>query len=91
MRKSAQRLEVIPGSVPDPADFPPGCRFHPRCHLSERIAAEGDRPTLNLDRGGTPVAVLASCRDGRPGAEQDGGGPALREIRTDHYAACWEI
>ncbi|MBN2212497.1 MAG: ABC transporter ATP-binding protein [Sedimentisphaerales bacterium] len=26
-----QRLEVIPGSVPDPLHFPTGCKFHPRC------------------------------------------------------------
>ena len=25
------RLQVIPGSVPDPRALPPGCRFHPRC------------------------------------------------------------
>src|SRR5690606_26151628 len=24
-------LPVIPGSVPNPAHFPRGCRFHPRC------------------------------------------------------------
>ena len=26
------RLDVIPGSVPNPLDFPAGCKFHPRCH-----------------------------------------------------------
>jgi peptide/nickel transport system ATP-binding protein len=25
------RLRVIPGTVPNPARFPTGCRFHPRC------------------------------------------------------------
>ncbi len=25
------RLATIPGNVPNPADFPPGCPFHPRC------------------------------------------------------------
>ncbi len=25
------RLRVIPGTVPNPARFPEGCRFHPRC------------------------------------------------------------
>jgi oligopeptide/dipeptide ABC transporter ATP-binding protein len=29
-RKQA-RLEVIPGATPSPANFPLGCRFHPRC------------------------------------------------------------
>ncbi|MFD1526794.1 oligopeptide/dipeptide ABC transporter ATP-binding protein, partial [Halolamina salina] len=27
----------LPGSPPDPADPPDGCRFHPRCHLRERL------------------------------------------------------
>jgi peptide/nickel transport system ATP-binding protein len=29
--KKKARLEVIPGHVPSPLSFPPGCRFHPRC------------------------------------------------------------
>ena len=29
-----ERLEVIPGQVPDPRRFPTGCRFHPRCHMA---------------------------------------------------------
>ena len=27
----AQRLDAIPGTVPNPARFPSGCKFHPRC------------------------------------------------------------
>ncbi len=26
-----ERLEVIPGNVPNPLHFPSGCKFHPRC------------------------------------------------------------
>ncbi len=29
-----ERLRVIPGTVPDPAAFPSGCRFHPRCPVA---------------------------------------------------------
>ena len=28
-----ERLEVIGGSVPDPLEFPSGCKFHPRCPI----------------------------------------------------------
>lgn len=32
-----ERLKVIPGMTPDPANLPSGCRFHPRCeHCVER-------------------------------------------------------
>jgi oligopeptide/dipeptide ABC transporter ATP-binding protein len=30
-----ERLEIIPGMVPDAREFPPGCRFAPRCPLAE--------------------------------------------------------
>ena len=30
-----QRLTVIPGTVPNPVDFPSGCRFHPRCSYTQ--------------------------------------------------------
>jgi oligopeptide/dipeptide ABC transporter ATP-binding protein len=29
-----ESLRVIPGSVPNPAQFPAGCRFHPRCPVA---------------------------------------------------------
>jgi oligopeptide/dipeptide ABC transporter ATP-binding protein len=31
LARGRARLSSIPGSVPDPLEFPPGCRFHPRC------------------------------------------------------------
>lgn len=31
------KLTVIPGSVPNLIDLPPGCSFHPRCHFAESI------------------------------------------------------
>ena len=30
-----EKLKSIPGTVPDPLNFPPGCRFHPRCEFAE--------------------------------------------------------
>ena len=29
----SDRLETIPGTVPNPLNFPEGCKFHPRCPL----------------------------------------------------------
>ncbi len=39
--RRGKKLAVIEGNVPDPVDYPAGCRFHPRCPLmtSECIAA----------------------------------------------------
>ena len=37
LKKEKDKLEVIPGSVPNPAEFPTGCRFHPRCREADRI------------------------------------------------------
>ena len=36
------RLDTIPGTVPNPARFPTGCKFHPRCPRT-RASAGGRR------------------------------------------------
>jgi len=40
-----RRLEVIPGMVPNPLEFPPGCRFHPRCKFTKSVCKE-EEPEL---------------------------------------------
>jgi len=45
----SDRLEWIPGSPPDPANRPPGCRFAPRCSLH---IAECDTPPPLVALGG---------------------------------------
>jgi oligopeptide/dipeptide ABC transporter ATP-binding protein len=32
----AERLPVIPGTVPEPLHFPSGCKFHPRCPIGSK-------------------------------------------------------
>ena len=54
------RLEVIPGNVPNPLSFPGGCHFHPRCPLGSQ-----DRKCQSED-------------------------PALKELRPNHWVACWK-
>lgn len=44
-----ERLAVIPGTVPAPQNWPPGCRFEPRCEICEGKARErcqNDMPPL---------------------------------------------
>lgn len=36
-----QKLDVIPGRVPDPLHFPPGCRFSDRCRFAEDRCRKG--------------------------------------------------
>jgi peptide/nickel transport system ATP-binding protein len=41
LRESRKRkLEVIRGTVPNPLNFPSGCRFHPRCTQAQELCAE---------------------------------------------------
>ena len=36
---------ILPGDVPDPADPPSGCRFHPRCRYAADLCRT-ERPAL---------------------------------------------
>ena len=79
------RLDVIPGSVPNPAALPAGCPFHPRCAHTTELAAEaseGRTTVLNPDRlaGVEPHRVMSRCI---------GDDPPLREVKPGHWAACW--
>ena len=44
--RRADRLQSIPGTVPSPAEFPTGCRFHPRC------------PQMQADCPNHPIPLL---------------------------------
>ncbi|AGL49423.1 MULTISPECIES: ABC transporter ATP-binding protein [Thermotoga] len=41
-----ERLKSIPGNVPDPLNFPPGCKFHPRCEFFEKGKCDVEEPEL---------------------------------------------
>ena len=43
---SVERLQTLPGSVPDLIDPPEGCRFHPRCPYA-KVKCSEEVPTLD--------------------------------------------
>jgi oligopeptide/dipeptide ABC transporter ATP-binding protein len=75
-----ERLETIPGTVPNPARFPTGCKFHPRCPRTRR-AAETAQPQdlVEVASGGERFKVLRKCATDEP---------ALKEVQRRHWAAC---
>ena len=76
----AHRLETIAGNVPNPANFPCGCKFHPRCTKTRELAAAapaGD--TVQVTVGGEPARVMKLCVDAEP---------ELRQTGDAHWAAC---
>ncbi|HUJ11291.1 MAG TPA: ABC transporter ATP-binding protein [Verrucomicrobiae bacterium] len=41
-----ERLQSIPGNVPNPARLPTGCKFHPRCERAQDDCAREPEPAL---------------------------------------------
>jgi oligopeptide/dipeptide ABC transporter ATP-binding protein len=88
----AERLQTIPGTVPNPARFPTGCKFHTRCHRTRQLAqAHGPPsvgfgssidPTVEITSAGERFRVLSRC------AMEE---PDPREISRNHWAACHQI
>jgi peptide/nickel transport system ATP-binding protein len=76
-------LTGIPGSVPDLLEPPPGCRFHPRCWLRERLGRPercvSERPPLREVSGGHTTAchfaeeLTTTEGDVRSSERQQGG------------------
>jgi oligopeptide/dipeptide ABC transporter ATP-binding protein len=76
----AHRLQTIPGNVPNPANFPCGCKFHPRCDKTRHLAAaSGVGDVVQVTVGGEPATVMKLCVDAEP---------ELRQTGVQHWAAC---
>jgi oligopeptide/dipeptide ABC transporter ATP-binding protein len=92
----AARLESIPGSVPNPARFPSGCKFHPRCPRTRELAArQPGGAAIQLDyRGGDAPAVPPVAEINADGERVRVMGlcvtnePALKEVHPRHWGAC---
>ena len=50
-KPKTEKLSTIPGMVPSPLRFPPGCKFHPRCGFCQDICRT-DEPELREIRPG---------------------------------------
>jgi len=51
VEKDVDRLETIPGSVPNLISPPEGCRFHPRCPKAMEICKKKVPPTIEISEG----------------------------------------
>ena len=49
--REQQRLEAIPGNVPQLGRFPAGCRFHPRCPKAQADCAQKAPELLEVEAG----------------------------------------
>jgi oligopeptide/dipeptide ABC transporter ATP-binding protein len=78
--RTQNRLETIPGTVPNPSAFPTGCKFHPRCDRTRRCAAEADASDTATLPGGDRVLRRCAALE-----------PPLREVSNGRWCACWEV
>jgi oligopeptide/dipeptide ABC transporter ATP-binding protein len=56
--KDAARLEVLPGSIPDPISPPNGCRFHPRCPQAMAKCGSVEPPDFQISERQTAKCWL---------------------------------
>src|SRR5687768_9019726 len=77
------RLEQIPGTVPNPARFPSGCKFHTRCHRTRKLALEAKpEDTIEIASTDERFRVLKRCTSEEP---------ELREVHARHWARCHQL
>ncbi|PSP94214.1 ABC transporter ATP-binding protein [Halobacteriales archaeon QS_4_62_28] len=59
------RLQTIPGTMPDLVDVPTGCSFHPRCPYAEAACTRKEPkpvdPDTGMDATGTDADRAAAC------------------------------
>ena len=61
----ARRLPMIEGAVPELQDYPPSCRFAPRCPRASEICT-AVAPALTADANGAKVACHHPLRSAGP-------------------------
>ncbi len=78
---------LIRGDPPSPASPPPGCRFHPRCWLRERLGSPAECESVEPPRVGPDLAHEAACHFSDRAAIEPIGGPT--SIGGDVTLANW--
>ena len=58
-----KKLNVIPGNVPNPTEFLPGCKFHPRCPHTMDICRETEPKLIEVSPGHTCACHLYPGQD----------------------------
>ena len=66
--KDTERLQPIQGLMPDPANLPEGCKFHPRCPYAVEACAQQHPGMTDL----TPGHLCRCLRCGDPILSQEG-------------------
>jgi len=51
LEEKRNRLNAIPGQVPDPMNLPEGCKFHPRCYLRIEECRKEEPPLFEVQEG----------------------------------------
>ncbi|MFW5992279.1 MAG: ABC transporter ATP-binding protein, partial [Halanaerobiaceae bacterium] len=51
MEKEVERLEAIPGVVPNPLDFPDGCKYNTRCPLADKKCKNEEPAIKEIEAG----------------------------------------
>ena len=62
LEEDVKRLKPIRGLMPDPANLPEGCRFHPRCPYADQLCQEEAPPVLEMGPG--HMVRCHHCRKG---------------------------
>ncbi len=76
-RPGDRRLPTLPGSPPDPANPPAGCRFHPRCAERFEPCSTREPPEVPLGPERRAACFLhgAAAPTGAAGLPRNGGAP----------------
>lgn len=49
--EDVERLNPIPGLMPDPTALPTGCKFHPRCSQAQLLCQQEEPPAREIGKG----------------------------------------